>query len=94
MAKVQKLPVNDHHDSVEQVEVPRARNGRPYMECMHVKDLVKADGQPGKSLWTRVGFAFQNRDGTWNLELSALPTDGRIHMRPPRPRFEGEQASA
>ena len=29
----------------------------------------------------RVGCAFVNRDGSYNLFLDALPVNGRLHMR-------------
>lgn len=44
-----------------------------------------------KSLWTRVGSAFENADGSWNLRLRALPLANPktgladLHMREPRP---------
>jgi len=34
-----------------------------------------------KALWRRVGNAFQNRDGSYNLLLEALPVNGKLHMR-------------
>lgn len=34
-----------------------------------------------KALWRRVGNAFLNRDGSYNLYLEALPVNGRLHMR-------------
>ena len=50
-----------------------------------------------KSQWTRIGVAFENQDGSWNLRLHALPlTDSKsglahLHMRPPRPREQDSQ---
>ena len=39
-----------------------------------------------KAWWTRVGVAFENKDGSWNLHLSAVPVGGNIlHVRDPRP---------
>jgi hypothetical protein len=35
----------------------------------------------GKSFWTRVGAAFVNRDGSWNLKLDAIPTNGTLQVR-------------
>ncbi|HEY3451495.1 MAG TPA: hypothetical protein VGK67_34370 [Myxococcales bacterium] len=34
-----------------------------------------------KALWRRVGNAFMNRDGSYNLYLEALPVNGKLHMR-------------
>ena len=36
----------------------------------------------GKSRWTRVGFAFENKDGSWTVNLSAVPIGGNVlHIR-------------
>jgi hypothetical protein len=34
-----------------------------------------------KTSWIKVGVAFLNRDGSLNLHLDALPTDGKLHVR-------------
>ena len=34
-----------------------------------------------KTLWRRIGSAFTNRDGSFNLFLEALPVNGKVHMR-------------
>ncbi|HWV37184.1 MAG TPA: hypothetical protein VN033_01785 [Vulgatibacter sp.] len=34
-----------------------------------------------KPFWMRVGIAFMNRDGSFNLRLDATPLDGKLHMR-------------
>jgi len=45
------------------------------------------DRREGKSIWTRVGVAFENTDGSWNIRLSALPVgSGRLNMRDPMER--------
>lgn len=36
---------------------------------------------PGKSFWTRVGVGFVNRDGSINLRLDAIPTNGTLQIR-------------
>lgn len=54
---------------------------------------VDASGK-AKSWWTKVGVAFENRDGSWSLELSAVPVNGRLQMRDPRPREELVAAGA
>jgi len=46
------------------------------------KDVfVIRDGKNGDSFWTKVGAAFVNRDGSLNVLLDALPTDGKLHIR-------------
>lgn len=50
--------------------------------------------KPGdKSFWLRIGWANVNRDGSFNLTLDALPTNGKLHVRDYTPRereFERE----
>lgn len=50
-------------------------------EVFHIKDL----GEGKKSIWTRIGSAFVNKDGSINAILETLPIDGKIHIRDPRP---------
>ncbi len=50
------------------------------------------DRREGKAFWTRVGTAFENRDGSWNVRLSAVPVgNGNLNIRDPRP---AEQVAA
>ena len=34
-----------------------------------------------KTFWNRVGNAFVNRDGSWNVYLDSVPLDGKIQLR-------------
>lgn len=34
-----------------------------------------------KSIWRKVGNAFENRDGSLTLFLDALPVNGKLHVR-------------
>ena len=49
-----------------------------------------------KSQGSKLGVAFENSDGSWNLRLHALPLPdpktglAHLHMRPPRPKEELE----
>ena len=55
----------------------------------------RSDGRE-RSRWVRVGVAFDNRDGSLNVLLDALPLSGRLQIRP-RPSgvpSEGEEARA
>ena len=36
------------------------------------------------NFWKEVGVAFQNKDGSWNLELFSVPVTGKVHLRIPR----------
>lgn len=37
--------------------------------------VERGEGQDAKSFWTRVGVAFENRDGSWNLRFDYFPTN-------------------
>jgi hypothetical protein len=75
---------------------PAYKGGRPYKHLWMVEDRDK-NGQ-SKSYWTKVGVAFENRDGSYTLELAAVPVNGsRLQMRDPFPRDEmdaGERRAA
>jgi hypothetical protein len=60
---------------------------RNYKQLWMVEDGNGADGE-SRSFWTKVGAAFENRDGSWSLELNAIPVNGRLQMRDPKPREE------
>lgn len=59
-----------------------------YKHLWMVEDTDLQDAETGRnrSFWTKIGVAFQNRDGSWSLELSAIPVNGRLQMRDPKPR--------
>lgn len=40
--------------------------------------------------WVRIGVAFENRDGSLNVLLDALPLTGRLHIRA---RTAGDEAA-
>jgi hypothetical protein len=48
----------------------------------------------GKSYWTRIGVAFENRDGSYNLKLDALPVNGQLQMREYEPKEKEDQRVA
>lgn len=35
----------------------------------------------GRTFWSRCGVAFVNADGSLNVELESIPTNGKIHIR-------------
>ena len=41
----------------------------------NMKQLVAVVTRNEKSYWTRIGTAFQNGDGSWNLLFDFVPTD-------------------
>lgn len=36
-----------------------------------------------KKYWNRIGAAFENSDGSWNIKLDAFPVSGQLHIREP-----------
>jgi len=34
-----------------------------------------------KNIWIRIGIAFENRDGSLNVKLNALPINGTLQIR-------------
>lgn len=41
-----------------------------------------------KAKWQEVGVAFTNTDGSINLVLNALPVNGKVQLRAPKPKTE------
>jgi hypothetical protein len=56
--------------------------------------VVQREGME-KGFWTRIGTAFQNHDGSWNLRFDYLPTDPgtTVQVRPVKAGEEGAEAS-
>lgn len=57
--------------------------------------VVQREGME-KGFWTRIGTAFQNQDGSWNLRFDYLPTDRgvTIQMRPMRSGEDAERGGS
>jgi hypothetical protein len=49
------------------------------MAMYEVFNIVK--NEEGKGFWTRVGVAFENKDGSLNVKLNCLPLNGTLHIR-------------
>jgi len=49
---------------------------------LYMVDDYKKDGE-SKSSYTKLGVAFENRDGSYILHMKAVPVTGRILMRDP-----------
>lgn len=79
-------PASERHQTPPRTEEPRAER-RPFKEVWMVEDRQNA-----RSLWTRVGTAYENRDGSWNLRLSAVPVGGTLNVRDPREKSEADRA--
>jgi len=46
-------------------------------------------GEGKKAYWCKVGSAWENQDGSWNIVLDALPLNGKLNMRDPYEAPEG-----
>lgn len=44
--------------------------------------IKEREGQ--KAIWTKIGAAWVNKDGSLNVVLDALPLDGKLHLRFPQ----------
>lgn len=50
-------------------------------EVWTIEEKQGKEGKEGKSYWTRVGSAFENKDGSMNIYLNALPINGKLQIR-------------
>ena len=54
----------------------------PPNNAMRKKVVAPVQRDPnGKTYWVKVGVAFQNKDGSWNLYLDAFPFSGKLQLR-------------
>lgn len=53
-----------------------------------VEDYPARGERAAGSYWTKIGVAFENRDGSYSLELSAIPVHGKLQMRDPSVKRE------
>ena len=53
-------------------------------KMMQVYTIVERQGAD-RAFWVKVGACFSNRDGSLNVYLDALPTNGRLQIREPFP---------
>ena len=53
-----------------------------------VYTIIDRPGSEKKSFWTRIGTAWINRDQSINIQLDALPVNGKLHVRDPPERPE------
>ena len=58
-------------------------NGRKIKHLWMVEDIPAKADRDAKSFWTKIGVAFENRDGSYSLHLAAIPTNGKLQMRDP-----------
>ena len=48
------------------------------------------DKTDAKPFWQRLGAGFENKDGSINITMNALPCNGRLQLR--RPKAKEQQA--
>ena len=53
----------------------------------------RGDGDDKKSFWTRIGIAYENRDGSLGVLLDAYPTNGKLVLQTPNDKPEVDDAS-
>ena len=70
------------------------RSGEGRVVERRYKEVFVVEEVPGRrARWTKVGVAFENRDGSWNLRLSAVPVAGnKLHIRDPEPKVQADEA--
>ena len=57
-----------------------------------VEDAPSAADKTPRSFWTKIGVAYENEDGSWSLQLAAVPVTGRMQIRDATPAFTGDEA--
>ena len=50
---------------------------------LNVFTVIERHGDK-KNFWQRIGSGWTNSDGSFNVELNALPVNGKMHIRPPK----------
>jgi hypothetical protein len=50
-----------------------------------IEERAASDEQPAATFWTKIGVATENNDGSWNLQLAAIPVSGKMQVRDPAP---------
>jgi hypothetical protein len=58
-----------------------------------IKDVFTIVKNGEKDYWNRIGNAFVNRDGSLTVKLNALPINGQLNIRDPKPRSAAAEAA-
>ncbi len=64
---------------------------QPPAKRLAVYTIIEKPGSD-RSFWTRIGYAWVNRDQSINIQLDALPMNGRLHVREAPERPAGERS--
>ena len=51
------------------------------MEVIKIKDVWTIVGNDREAKWTKIGIGFINQDGSINVILDCIPSNGRIQIR-------------
>lgn len=55
-------------------------------------DAYVVDGDGKEAFWSKIGAAWPHEDGKgYNVQLTAIPVNGRIALRLPREKAQGEE---
>lgn len=55
-------------------------------------DAYVVDGDGKEAYWSKIGAAWPHDDGKgYNLQLTAIPVNGRVALRVPREKRESEE---
>lgn len=60
------------------------------MKDVYMIKETKTGPRKGRARWIRIGAAYENKDGSLNVVLDALPLSGRLHIRDPNESRQGE----
>lgn len=69
-----------------------SENKKPMKHLWMVEDVPARGEREARSYWTKIGVGFENRDGSYSLNLAAIPVNGRLQMRDPVPELPREAA--
>jgi hypothetical protein len=74
--------MNNRNQQTARVTAPAEATAPAYLNVFTVEEY-ESNGKTQKK-WTRIGAAFPHKDGVgFNIELKALPVDGRLVALPP-----------
>jgi hypothetical protein len=52
---------------------PMNHDAKKRMQLVAVIEAAAGGGEKKKKYWNRIGIAFENRDGSWNLRFDYVP---------------------
>lgn len=58
----------------------------------NIKNVYMIQKGAKTNFWTKIGVALVNKDGSLNVKLNAIPVDGQIQVRDPKPETDGKSA--